>query len=287
MIKKIGKVFKGFKGFRFGGRCLGNARYEAGKTYDKKLTEEDLLKPCSAEGYHFCKKAEEVWSWYPPICGGLPSQYAEVEAPAGSFVNDPPKGGFPKVISSQIHIANRFKDIWEFARDHFRKIKARLINHGFSIYIAEPKVGFLAPDDPAVLIGSLGNQCLNARNGIGVSDRSDSAVFSTRLAVTTHDTSYSCAAAAVALYGGACGSKVAVGGVYAEARSYGAVALVLNNTGVAKGKRESLLVFYNNGQPAAFKVDGKKVKEDTLYALFRGCLCEVDPYKDMPEGSLE
>lgn len=287
MTKKITKVLKGFKGFRFGGYCLGNARYEAGKTYDKKLTEEDLLEPCSAEGYHFCKKAEEVWNWYPPICGGLPSQYAEVEAPAGSFVNEPPKGGFPKVISSKIHIANAFKGVWEFARDHFKKLQARLINHGFSIYIAEPKAGFCAPVHPAVLVGSTGKQCLNAHSGIGITDRAASAVFSERLAVTTHDTSYSCAPVAIALRGGAGGSKLAVGGVYAEAISYGSVAMVLNTTGVAKGKKESLLVFYNNGQPVAFKVDGKKVKEDTLYTLCRGCLCEVNPYKDLPEGSLE
>ena len=283
--KRIKKAITGFKGFLFGGRCALNTKYAENTTY-KKVEDEDM-RVCTDKGFHFCKEPEDVWHYYPPMNQGLPSCYARVTIPEGAVVAE---GLYlhPKAISNEMHIWY-FTSVFNFALSYFRRLEAKMVDKVSAVSVVAKKKGLCSPDTGAIIIGSRSQQAIATLNGtIGITTKPKSAVKSPYLAITADETSFSASEQmAIALRGGAASSKIAVGGSYAYAREPGGVALVLRDDGIASGRIDSVLVFYASGSPMAFKVDGKKVKADTLYTLCRGCLCEVKPFADIPEGALE
>lgn len=282
--KKVKQAITGFKGFLFSGRCALNTKYAEAMTY-KKVEDEDM-RVCTDKGFHFCKEPEDVWHYYPPMKQGLPSCYAQVTIPEGAVMAE---GLYlhPKAISNEMHIW-AFTSAFNFARSYFRRLKAKTVDKVSAISVVAKKKGLCSPDTGTIVIGSWSQQAISTPNGaIGITTKSKSIVKSPYLAITADETSFSDSEqVAIALRGGAVSSKVAIGGSYAYAREPGGVAFVLKDDGIASGRIDSVLVFYASGSPMAFKVDGKKVKADTLYTLCRGCLCEVKPFADIPEGAL-
>ena len=116
--KTLKKAISGFKGFLYGLRCHGNAKYELNKTYEKEV--KGTLAVCTDSGYHFCRKAEDTWYYYPPMRNGLPSVYADVTIPKGALVAD----GDDKSIANKIKVCNT-TNASGFAISYFTPINAK------------------------------------------------------------------------------------------------------------------------------------------------------------------
>ena len=223
---------------------------------------------------------------------GLPSEYAEVSAVEGAWLveeKDAPTNT-SKCATNKMHIDSDWSNALLFASKYFQKGKIKRLRHRKVLCAVTPDSAssghFTAQNNTVPMVGSASGQYLCTDLAPVVTCERASLAYSLHTAVTTRASSMALSnTVAVAESGGAEG-RFAIGGSYARAYKDG-VAVVTKAGGLACGDLGSWLIFYAEGQTTqAFRVDGKKVLPDKLYTLQRGCLCEVEPWKDLPEGEL-
>ena len=236
----------GVKGFNKDMTCR-NMQYEEGKIY--KMDEEP---ECCNKGYHFCENPVDCLSYYNPA----DSVYHEVEA-TGKISRDDGSSD-TKIATNEIKIGARLdfqtmvKIAIDFTLSHCKKTSKKSANKSEDRSIA-------SNTGDSSVASNTGDSSVASNTGYSsvASNTGDSSVASnTGYSSVAKTTGESCISCNLGIEGKASGKK-------------GSWIIVV------EWERDDDWNWYPKNVKSV-KVDGKKVKEDTLYALEDGKLVEKE-----------
>jgi hypothetical protein len=269
---------KGYKGFNNKLQCTPNGKafqYEVGETY----THNGPVTLCS-KGFHFCEHPLDTWSYYKPLDG---SRYAEVDADNVSTEtrDDSKRVAQSLTVKAEVKVPALLKAAVEFV---FSKVKS------------SPTVS--ATTGNSAHSATTGNYAHSATTGYyahsattGYSAHSATTGYSAHSATTgysahsatTGDSAHSATTGNYA-HSATTGYSAhsATTGYSAQSSVAGGqcIAASLGAAGQAKGIKGNWLVLaeWEAGKIKAMgiaRVDGKKIKADTLYLLKDGKFVEA------------
>ena len=263
----------GVKGFNKDMTCR-NMQYEEGKIY--KMDEEP---ECCNKGYHFCENPVDCLSYYNPA----DSVYHEVEA-TGKISRDDGSSD-TKIATNEIKIGARLdfqtmvKIAIDFTLSHCKKTSKKSANKSEDRSIAS-NTGYSS------VASNTGDSSVASNTGYSsvASNTGDSSVASntgdSSVASNTGDRSVASNTGDSSVASNTGDSSVA------KTTGESCISCNLGIEGKASGKKGSWIIVVEwerdddwNWYPKnvkSVKVDGKKVKEDTLYALEDGKLVEKE-----------
>ena len=251
-MKKSKVIERGFKGYNWEYNSLRPSNvpggpvikaYKPGNTYKKPFVEHPEL--CTDQGFHFCRKPEDVWQFYPPVPS---NRYTYVSVPEGAGLTK----GSCKSSTTILRIGEAIYDAFSFAKKFFKRttekttyFNCNCVGENYAFYSEDSEV------DSSICVIGIGNrQCLETDiNPVIALGHNSLAHSSHRWAVTTKATSTSESKLGYAIGYNARAGKVAfsfpsAGAGCAEALSKQAVAIGGAFTTAFKGVAGSLFVCY-------------------------------------------
>ena len=286
----------GFKGFNKGLVCNGGRRpkkYKENTTYSLRPASlgQEFLKLCY-RGFHFCKHPLSVFHYYAPSTSEFARVEAKGEVESGLYKSCTNKIKILSKISVYELITESLRYLRRCYRDNFKEaggdgvldiaenpFSARITSavRGIAAVKATDSVAECCGSAIAAATGYASAALADGSNAIAatISDRS--------VAMDTCSGSISCSTGDYSLVSSHELAAAAGFNSVADAATPGAIAV--SSRGQAKGVVGSWLVLrdlacfsrFEHGYKAVklFYVDGKKVKADTLYRLYKGELKEV------------
>ena len=264
---------KGYKGFSKGLICR-NKQYAENTVFEEKKAE------ICRQGMHFCENPFDVLDYYSLLNDACePNEFAEVEALADVKTDDNKKYCTTKLkIGAKLDFAGFVKACVGFVLEKAAKDAPDTASGYYSQLAASGDSSKLAASGYYSQLAASGDSSQLAASG-----------YYSKLAASGDSSKLAASGNYSKLAASGDSSKLAASGYYSQLAASGADSVVAgigidNVAKASKGSWITLAEWEWSGEKGRYipvcvkteRVDGEKIKADTLYKLVNGRFCEVD-----------